>query len=184
MHAILGASERCIALHASDLCVALVALDAGVHIEGVGGSRRVPLTEFYVLPGERPDIENVLAHGELITAITVPLLPRGARSGYLKIRDRASYEFALASVAAALVLDDEGTIVAARLALGGVGTVPWRARAAESILLGARPDAAVLSAAARSAIVDPFTVPGTAFKVSLAERTIVRMLQDLTEDGS
>ena len=104
MHAILGASEHCIALHASDLCVALVALDATVHIQGPTAERRVPLTEFYVLPGERPDVENVLDHGELITAIDIPLLPLGARSGYLKVRDRASYEFALVSVAAALVI--------------------------------------------------------------------------------
>jgi CO/xanthine dehydrogenase FAD-binding subunit len=183
MHAILGASEHCIALHASDLCVALVALDAMVHIQGADGERRVPLTEFYVLPGDRPDIENVLSHGELITAIVVPLLPRRAVSGYLKVRDRSSYEFALVSVAAALVID-EGTIVDARLALGGVGTIPWRARAAERVLLGARPDADVFDAAARTAIADPFTVPGTAFKVPLAERAIVRILQDLTEAPS
>jgi len=123
MHAILGASEHCIALHASDLCVALVALDAVVQMQGADGERSVPLTEFHVLPGDRPDIENVLAHGELITAIDVPLLPRGARSMYVKVRDRASYEFALVSVAAAVVVD-EGVIVDARLALGGVGTIP------------------------------------------------------------
>jgi CO/xanthine dehydrogenase FAD-binding subunit len=95
MHAILGASEHCIALHASDLCVPLVALDTVVDIQGVDGSRSVPLTQFYVLPGERPDVENVLEHGELITRIRIPLLPVGTRSGYLKVRDRASYEFAL-----------------------------------------------------------------------------------------
>jgi CO/xanthine dehydrogenase FAD-binding subunit len=181
MHAILGAGERCIALHASDLCVALVAMDAEVEIHGVDGARRVPLTDFYVLPGDRPDVENVLGHGELITAVVVPLLPPGARSGYLKVRDRVSYEFALVSAAAALVLGEDGTIAQARLALGGVGTVPWRARSAEHVLLGARPEPRVLAVAARSAIVDPFTVAGTAFKVPLAERTIVRILQDLTE---
>src|SRR5580700_10850503 len=132
MHAILGASEHCIALHASDLCVALVALDAVVHILGAGGERSVPLTEFYVLPGERPDIENVLEHGELITYVDVPLLPVGARSRYLKVRDRASYEFALTSAAAALVIED-GTIATARVAVGGVGTIPWRAHEAEAI---------------------------------------------------
>jgi len=184
MHAILGASEHCIALHASDLCVALVAMDAEVQIQGVDGERRVPLNDFYVLPGDRPDVENVLAHGELITAIVVPLLPPGARSAYLKVRDRVSYEFALVSVAAALELGEDGTIEHARLALGGVGTVPWRARSAERVLVGARPEAGVLAAAARSAITDPFTVAGTAFKVPLAERTIVRMLQDLTETAS
>src|SRR4051812_14404374 len=117
MHAILGASEHCIALHASDLCVALVAMDAEVQIQGVDGERRVPLNDFYVLPGDRPDVENVLAHGELITAIVVPLLPPGARSAYLKVRDRVSYEFALVSVAAALELGEDGTIEHARLAL-------------------------------------------------------------------
>jgi len=106
MHAILGTSEHCIAVHASDLCVALAALDAQVHIQGAGGRRVVPLTAFYLLPGDRPDRETVLAHGELITAVDVPLPPPGTRSGYLKVRDRASYEFALTSAAAALVIDD------------------------------------------------------------------------------
>lgn len=179
MHAILGADERCIALHASDLCVALVALDAIVHVHGVDGERRVPLTEFHLPPSERPDVEHVLAHGELITALTIPFLPRGARSGYLKVRDRTSYEFALASVAAAVVVEDE-TIIEARLALGGVATVPWRAYAAERMLDGARPNRALFAAAAEAAIADPFTVPGTAFKVRLAERAIVRVLDDLT----
>src|ERR1700694_4038749 len=133
MHAILGASEHCIALHASDLCVPLVALDAVVHVQGVDGSRSVPLTQFYVLPGERPDIENVLQHGELITRIRIPLLPVGTRSGYLKVRDRASYEFALTSAAAALLIED-GTIVRACLALGGVGTKPWRGSGGEGVL--------------------------------------------------
>src|SRR5258707_1874921 len=99
MHAILGASDHCIALHASDLCVPLVALDTVVDIQGVDGSRSVPLTQFYVLPGDRPDIQNVLRHGELITRIRIPLLPVGTRSGYLKVRDRPSYELALSSSA-------------------------------------------------------------------------------------
>jgi CO/xanthine dehydrogenase FAD-binding subunit len=179
MHAILGAGEHCIALHASDLCVALVALDAALRVRGIDGERRVPLTEFYVLPENRPDVENVLAHGELITEIEVPLLPRRARSGYLKVRDRTSYEFALVSVAAALVVAD-GVITEARLALGGVGTMPWRIRDTEAALVGRRPDAKVFRAAAGAAIAEPFTVPGTAFKVTLAERAIVRMLEDLT----
>jgi CO/xanthine dehydrogenase FAD-binding subunit len=179
MHAIVGASEHCIALHPSDVCVAFVALDAVVRVRGVDGERRVPLTEFYVLPGDRPDVENVLAHGELITEIEVPLLPRHARSGYLKVRDRTSYEFALVSVAAAIVIDD-GVITEARLALGGVGTMPWRIRDTEAVLVGARPDATVFAAAAKAAIAEPFTVPGTAFKVPLAERAIIRMLEDLT----
>jgi xanthine dehydrogenase YagS FAD-binding subunit len=179
MHAILGASEHCIALHASDLCVPLVALDTVVDIEGVDGSRSVPLTEFYVLPGERPDIENVLQHGELITGIRMPLPPVGPRSGYLKVRDRASYEFALTSAAAALLVED-GTIVRACLALGGVGTMPWRALEAEEILRGAPATARTFRAAAQAALGDAFTVAGTAFKVELAERTIVRILHTVS----
>lgn len=179
MHAILGASEHCIAVHPSDLCVALVALDAVVDIEGAGGRRSVPLTEFYVLPGDRPDIENVLEHGELLTRVRIPLLPAGARSGYLKLRDRASYEFALTSAAAALLIED-GTIAWARLALGGVGTVPWRAREAEEILHGAPTADRTFRAAARAALPDPFTVAGTAFKVELAQRTIIRILHTVS----
>ena len=179
MHAILGASEHCIALHASDVCVPLVALDAVVHVQGPNGARRLPLTELYVVPGDRPDREHVLAHGELITALDVPLLSPSARSMYVKVRDRTSYEFALVSVGAAVTIDD-GTIAEARIGLGGVGTIPWRARAAERVLRGARPRPAVFAAAAEAAIVDPFTVPGTAFKVTLAQRTLVRVLEDLT----
>jgi xanthine dehydrogenase YagS FAD-binding subunit len=180
MHAILGASEHCIALHASDLCVPLVALDTVVDIQGLDASRSVPLTQFYVLPGDRPDIETVLQHGELITGIRIPLLPVGARSGYLKVRDRASYEFALTSAAAALMIED-GTIVRARLALGGVGTIPWRALEAEEILNGGPATGRTFQAAARAALRDPFTVSGTAFKVELVERTIVRILHAVSE---
>src|SRR4051794_21504712 len=182
VHATLGAGGRCIAVHASDLCVPLVALDTldtPVDIQGADGSRSVPLTEFYVLPGERPEIENVLEHGELITRIRVPLLPAGTRSGYLKVRDRAAYEFALTSAAAALLIED-GTIVRARLALGGVGTIPWRALEAEEVLHGEPATARTFRAAAQSALGDPFTVAGTAFKVELAERTIVRILQTVS----
>lgn len=179
MHAILGASEHCIAVHPSDLCVALAALDAVVDIQGAGGRRSVPLTEFYELPGDRPDIENVLEHGELLTRVRIPLPPAGARSGYLKVRDRASYEFALTSAAAALLIEDD-TIAWARLALGGVGTVPWRAREAEEILNGAPANDQTFHAAAEAAIRDPFTVSGTAFKVELARRTIIRILHTVS----
>ena len=179
MHAILGASEHCIALHASDLCVPLVALDAVVDLQGAGGQRSVPLTEFYVLPGGRPDVETVLEHGELVTQVNVPLLPAGARSSYLKVRDRASYEFALTSAAAALLIED-GTIVEARLGLGGVGTIPWRAREAEELLTGASASSETFRSAAEAAIRHPFTVPGTAFKVELAKRTTVRILQTVS----
>lgn len=176
MHAILGASEHCIALHASDLCVPLVALDAVVHIQGVDAQRSVPLTEFYVLPGDRPDVETVLKQGELVTEIEIPLLAPGARSGYLKVRDRASYEFALTSAAVALAIDRD-VVTSARVALGGVGTIPWRAPEAEAVLRGAPIKAQTFRAAADAAIQDPFTVAGTAFKVELAKRTLVRILE-------
>jgi xanthine dehydrogenase YagS FAD-binding subunit len=179
MHAILGASEHCIALHASDLAVALVALDTVVHLQGTAAARSVPLTEFYLEPGDTPHIENVLQHGELITGIEVPLLPEGARSTYVKVRDRASYEFALTSAGVAVVLRD-GMIRQARVGLGGVGTIPWRAWAAEEVLGGAPASTQTFRAAAEAAVGDPFTVPGTAFKVELAKRTLVRALQTAT----
>jgi CO/xanthine dehydrogenase FAD-binding subunit len=181
MHAILGASPNCIALHASDLAVSLVAVDTIVHILGPGGTRSVPLTEFYLQPGDTPDVENVLTHGELITEIEIPLLPAGARSTYLKVRDRTSYEFALTSAAVAVTLeDDAATIRAARIGLGGVGTVPWRARDAEQILRNAPASDHTFRAAAEAAVRNPFTVPGTAFKVELAKRTLVRALRTVT----
>jgi CO/xanthine dehydrogenase FAD-binding subunit len=176
MHAILGASEHCIALHASDLCVALVALDAVVHTQGPVGERSIPLTEFYRVPGDTPDVENVLEHGELITAVEVPLLPAGARSGYLKVRDRVSYEFALTSAAVALVLVD-GVVQEARVGLGGIGTVPWRPWAAEEVLRGAPARLEAFRAAAEAALQGAWTVPGTAFKVELGKRTLVRGLE-------
>jgi xanthine dehydrogenase YagS FAD-binding subunit len=176
MHAILGASASCIALHASDLAVPLVALDTIVQIQGTTGTRSVPLTEFYLEPDDKPDVENVLRHGELITGIEIPLLPEGARSTYLKVRDRASYEFALTSAGVAVVVEN-GVIREGRVALGGVATVPWRAWAAEEILQGAPANTQTFRAAAEAAVQNPFTVPGTAFKVDLAKRTMVRALQ-------
>jgi CO/xanthine dehydrogenase FAD-binding subunit len=179
MHAILGASPDCIALHASDLAVALVTLDTIVHILGPGGVRSVPLTEFYLEPDGSPDVENVLAHGELITDIEIPLLPEGARQTYLKVRDRTSYEFALASAAVAVVVEDQ-MLRDARIGLGGVGTIPWRAFDAERVLRDAPASNERFRAAAEAAVRDPFTVPGTAFKVELAKRTLVRALQTVT----
>jgi CO/xanthine dehydrogenase FAD-binding subunit len=179
MHAILGASEKCIALHASDLAVALVTVDTIVNILGPGGARSVPLTEFYLEPDGTSDVENVLTHGELITDIVIPLLPADARSTYLKVRDRTSYEFALTSAAVAVVLDGN-VIREARIGLGGVGTVPWRAFEAERVLRGAPASDRAFRSAAEAAVSDPFTVPGTAFKVELAKRTLVRALQTVT----
>jgi CO/xanthine dehydrogenase FAD-binding subunit len=180
MHAILGASQNCIALHASDLAVSLVALDTTVHVLGPSGVRSVPLTQFYLEPGDTPDIETVLAHGELITEIEIPLLPPNARSVYLKVRDRTSYEFALTSAAVAMVVDDR-VIREARIGLGGVGTIPWRAFDAEQVLRDATASVETFRAAAEAAVRDPFTVPGTEFKVELAKRTLVRALHTVTE---
>ena len=179
MHAILGASQQCIALHASDLAVALVALDSIVHLHADMGTRAVPLTGFYLEPGDTPHVETVLEHGELITQIEIPLLPEGARSAYLKVRDRASYEFALASAAVVMVLKG-GVIREGRVGLGGVGTIPWRARAAEEVLRGAPASNETFRAAAEAAVQHPFTVPGTLFKVELAKRTLVRALRTVT----
>ncbi|MEU0786087.1 xanthine dehydrogenase family protein subunit M [Streptomyces sp. NPDC006173] len=176
MHAVLGTSEHCIALHASDLAVPLTALDATVHVQGTNGPRSIPLTRFYLPPGDTPQLENVLEHGELITAVDIPLLPETARSHYLKVRDRASYEFALTSAAVTVVIDG-GRIELARVALGGVGTIPWRARDAEEILRGAPPDTATFRAAADAAVAGARPLPGTAFKVDLARRTLVRALE-------
>lgn len=179
-HAVLGASEHCIALHASDVAVALTALDTVVHLQGRGGPRSVPLGEFYREPGTTPHIENGLEHGELITELEIPLLPPGARSGYLKVRDRASYEFALTSAAAALVVEG-GIIHDARLALGGVATRPWRPAAAERLLRGSAATTETFQAAAAAAVTGAVTLPGTAFKVELARRTTVRILQTVAE---
>ncbi|WP_055490846.1 xanthine dehydrogenase family protein subunit M [Streptomyces sp. TP-A0356] len=176
MHAVLGASERCIAVHASDLAVALVALDAVVHIQGVAGPRQVPLTDFYLPASDSPEVENVLQHGELITSVSIPLLPTGARSGYLKVRDRSSYEFALTSAAVSLLISDDA-IKDARIGLGGVGSVPWRAWEAERALAGASATVENFQWAAAAAVQGAWTVPGTAFKVELARRTLVRELQ-------
>ncbi|MFF4836629.1 FAD binding domain-containing protein [Streptomyces sp. NPDC001315] len=176
MHAILGTSDHCIALHASDVAVPLTALDAIVHVQGPDGARSIPLTQFYLPPGDTPHIENVLRHGELITAVEIPLLPQGARSHYIKVRDRVSYEFALTSAGVSLVIED-GLIQEARVALGGVGTIPWRARDAEDLLEGARAEADVFRTAAEAALEGARPLPGTAFKVELAKRTLVRTLE-------
>jgi xanthine dehydrogenase YagS FAD-binding subunit len=180
MHAIVGVSERCIALHASDVAVGLVALDAVVHIQGPSSSRRVALTDFYVPAVDDPGTENVLAHGELITGVEIPLLPAGTRSGYLKVRDRVSYEFALASAGVALKVQD-GVISEARVGLGGVGSIPWRARDAERVLIGAPATAETFQDAARAELTEAWTVPGTAFKVELGRRTLQRALHTVAE---
>lgn len=179
MHAVLGTSDHCIALHASDVAVPLTALDALVHVRGVDGDRSIPLTRFYLPPGDTPHVENVLRHGELITAVEIPLPVAGTRSHYLKVRDRVSYEFALVSAGVALAVED-GLVQEARVALGGVGTLPWRAWDAEDVLRGARADDEVFRAAAGAALRGARPLPGTAFKVELAERTLLRALRTVT----
>ena len=176
-HAILGASEHCIATHPSDVAVALVAFDAVVQTFGPRGRRAIPIDDFFLLPGDTPHREHPLDHGELIVAIEVPALPIARRSHYLKVRDRESYEFALVSVAAAVGVD-AGKIADVRLALGGVGTKPWRARRAESVLRGAPADQETFARAAREELAPAAPRQLNAFKVELAQRAIVRALED------
>ncbi|MEI5667886.1 xanthine dehydrogenase family protein subunit M [Bosea sp. CCNWLW174] len=180
-HAILGASPACIATHPSDMAVALVALEAEVHLLGANGERRIPLTEFYRPPGDRPDLETVLNPGELITAITLPAAPFAAESDYRKVRDRASYAFALVSIAAALAVED-GRVSDVRIAFGGVAHKPWRAWKAEEALRGARADAHAFSAAAIAELAESEPLKGNGFKIELLRRTMVATLVQLTGD--
>ncbi len=180
IHAILGASPACIATHPSDMCIALAALDATVHLSGAAGDRAVPFTAIHRLPDDTPEIETTLERGELITAIDLPALPFAARSTYRKVRDRASYAFALVSVAAALDVTD-GTVRDVRLALGGVAHKPWRALTAEEALRGKPATAESFRAAAEAELADARPLEHNAFKIELAKRTITAVLQELTE---
>jgi xanthine dehydrogenase YagS FAD-binding subunit len=177
IHAVLGGSAKCIAAFPGDMPVALAALDAVVRTRRAGGGERaVPLADFYVGYGEDPARENVLEHGELITAVDLPPTRWFARSHYLKVRDRASYEFALASAAVALDLDG-GRIREARVALGGVGTKPWRSAEAERALAGAAARPESYRAAAEAALAGATPQKDNAFKVELARRTLARALE-------
>lgn len=180
-HAILGASPSCIATHPSDMAVALVALDAVVHLQGANGERSIPLTEFYRPPGDRPDLETVLEAGELITAITLPAAPLAAWSDYRKVRDRASYAFALVSIAAALTVED-GRVSDVRIAFGGVAHKPWRAWRAEETLRGARATADTFAAAAETELAGAEPLKDNSFKIELLRRTMVATLGKLTGD--
>jgi xanthine dehydrogenase YagS FAD-binding subunit len=181
--AILGASEACIATHPSDMAVAMVALDAVVRVLGPNGERTIPLVNFHRLPGNEPQRDTVLEHGELITAIDLPRLPFATRSYYRKVRDRASYAFALVSVAAALDVAD-GFVRDARIAFGGVAHVPWRATKAEAVLRGAPATEETFRRAADAELADAQPLRGNAFKVPLAHNTLVRTLLDLTQEGN
>ncbi|GAB7126134.1 xanthine dehydrogenase family protein subunit M [Silvimonas sp. JCM 19000] len=178
-HAILGASAHCIATHPSDLCVALAALAATVHVQSTRGTRQIAFAEFHRLPEDRPQDDTTLAADELITHITLPATATAfaAHSAYLKLRDRASYAFALVSVAAALQLDAAGRISQARVALGGVAHKPWRVPEAEALLQGVLPDEAAFRAVAARLLRGAQGQGANDFKIELAQRAIVRALQ-------
>ncbi|GAB3567772.1 xanthine dehydrogenase family protein subunit M [Amycolatopsis endophytica] len=180
--AVLGVSEHCIATHPSDMAVALAMLDAVVEVESTRGIRRIPIAEFPLLPGDTPHRETALEPDELITAVELPPVEVARNSRYRKVRDRASYAFALVSVAAALRVED-GVIVEARLALGGVGTKPWRATEAERLLPGRPATDETFARAAEAELSAAVTRPSNAFKVGLANRTIVATLRRLATEG-
>lgn len=173
MHAILGASAQCVAVNPSDMSVALAALDATVQVSGPQGARAIPFASFHRLPGERPDLDTTLQFGELITSVDLPPPAFSEHAHYLKVRDRASYAFALVSVASALQLDGN-RIRTAHIALGGVAHRPWRASIAEQHLTGRTLDAATLREAASAELAQARPLDGNAFKVGLAQRAIVR----------
>jgi xanthine dehydrogenase YagS FAD-binding subunit len=175
-HAVIGTSDQCICTHPSDFAVALLAVDAVVHVRGADGMRAIPISAFHVLPGARPDRETVLQHGDLIEAIELPAVAHARTSAYVKVRDRASYEFALVSVAAALDIAG-GMIRTARVALGGVAPVPWRSHEAEAALTGRPATAATLAAAAAAATTGMRGYGKNNFKITLTRRTIVRALE-------
>ena len=173
IHAILGASPQCIATNPSDMCVALSALEATVRVRGARGERMIPFTEFHRLPGDTPQIDTNLRPDELILSIDLPKSPYAAHSTYIKVRDRASYAFALVSVAAALELDGD-TIRSARLAMGGVAHKPWRAENAERVLAGKPMNEENFRAAANEALTGAHAYEHNAFKIEMARQTIVR----------
>ena len=180
--ALLGTSAHCVAVHPSDAALALVVADAVVRVAGADGERTVPVTDFHREPGDRPDRDTVLAPGELVTAVDLPAPPPGARSGYRKVRERASYAFALVSVAA-MVAVRRGRVTHARVALGGVATVPWRARRAERVLRDAPATAETFAAAADAELAAARPNDDNAFKVPMARNTLMSVLRDLTGEG-
>jgi len=177
IHAVLGGSDKCIAVHPSDMAVAMLALDATVQIQGSGGTRNVPLNDFHLLPGETPQLETVVKPGELILSVTLPQMGPPKKSAYVKLRDRASFEFALASCAAALGMDGN-TIKVARVALGGVATKPWLSSEAEASLTGKPANDATFKAAAEAALQQAKPSKHNAYKITLAKMAIVRALRE------
>jgi len=176
IHAILGQSDQCIAVHPSDMCVALAALDAVVRVQGPKGEREIPFADFHRLPGNTPNIETNLQPDELITAVDLPIIPFATRSHYLKVRDRASYAFALVSVAAILDLDQSKKVKAVRVALGGVAHKPWRASKAEESLVGKTAEEKTFRAAAEAELAAAKGYKHNSFKIELAKRAMVRAL--------
>ncbi len=175
IHAVLGGSEHCVATNPSDMAVAMMALEATVHTQGAKGEREIALDEFYLVPGSTPERETVLEPGELITYVTLPMPVAGTKSYYLKLRDRAQYEFALAS-AAVVASVDGGRVKRVRIALGGVGTKPWRSREAEAALEGKTADERNFHAAAEAALREAKPLRDNGFKIELAKRALVRAL--------
>src|SRR4051812_30500342 len=174
--AILGTSEQCIATNPSDMCVAMAALEATIHVQGAKGSRAIPFSDFHLLPGSTPDRETVLEPGDLITHVTLPPPVAGSKQVYLKLRDRASYEFALASAAVVVTIADRH-VTRARIALGGVGTKPWRSPEAEALLAGQPANEANFRKAAEAAMRDAKPRSENAFKIELARRCLTYALQ-------
>jgi xanthine dehydrogenase YagS FAD-binding subunit len=181
-HAILGASEHCVAVNPSDMAVAMVMLDAVVQVQGPDGARSIAAAELHRLPGDAPERDTMLEHGELITAVDLPALPIAARSAYRKVRDRASYAFALVSVAAALDVDD-GHIRDVRIAFGGLAHKPWRAGRAEQELRGAPATEERFRAAADAELADARPLRDNGFKVPQARAALTAVLRDLATGG-
>ena len=179
-HAILGASEHCVATHPSDMAVALTALEAVVEVRGAAGPREIAIGDLYRLPGDEPGRDTTLEHGDLITGVLLPPLPAAASSTYRKVRERASYAFALVSVAAALELTD-GVIADVRIALGGVAHKPWRAKRAEDRLRGERFGEHVVRAAAETELAQAAPLADNAFKVPMVRNTLVSVLRELAQ---
>jgi xanthine dehydrogenase YagS FAD-binding subunit len=174
--AVLGTSEHCIATNPSDMCVAMAALEATIHVQGPKASRAIPIADFHLLPGKTPDRETVLEPGDLITHVTLPPPKSGSKQVYLKLRDRASYEFALASAAVVISIAD-GNVTRARIALGGVGTKPWRSPEAEAALVGQAANEANFRKAAAAALKDAKPQSENAFKIELAKRCLAHALK-------
>jgi xanthine dehydrogenase YagS FAD-binding subunit len=180
MNAILGTSDKCIATHPSDMCVAMAALGAVIYVRGSKGARAIPFADFHLLPGQTPYLEHNLKQDELITHVDIPAIPYATRSHYLKVRDRASYEFALTSAAVILNLQN-GRVQNAHIALGGVGTKPWRATLAEKVLTGALANEQTYRTAAEAALSQAKGYKDNMFKIELCKRTLVRALNTVRE---